>query len=357
MECPPKPKRCIKNTTCNKKTNICTPKTVKCARGTKPGKITKLCELVPNASTKRCPAGSRRNKKTGDCENDFINLCKKHIMVSTLDSVVKTSFLSNKDCTLFLIGERHKTHTKCTEILEMFKALVKENEGLSSPVKIDIMIEYLQKGFSNGVRHKDNLKFLKKYNGQQIFAYENTGLQMNNIRNHFQDCMETRDCSVRVHWTDPTNTYFSLAESKNIHEWLQELEGVDLFDGTWTKNPKITNFFNKEIDMSKLLTENRLVVKEIQKATKINPMFTLDFCTTLFMKFYSDMKKDLPGHWETLVTMQNRFVVDFYNVARIIKLKMKHVICYAGNAHIRNMTFILYALNFKLVHSVDGACL
>lgn len=357
MECPPKPRRCSKNTRCNKKTNICAPKTLKCAIGTKPGKVTKLCEVVPN-KPKRCPAGSRRNK-TGDCENDFIKLCDKHILVSTLDAVVNTSVLSNKNCTIFLIGERHTPHTKCTEILEMFKALIRENEALPKPIKIDIMIEYLQYNFSNLVKHKDYLK--NKYGKHgQVIPYKDTYSQLNNVRNHFQDCMETRDCSARLHWTDPTHTLYTKENpEKNIHEWLHELEesGMNqgLYNTTWLQNPKITNFFNKESDIPKLLTENRIAVKEIQKASKINRNFTMDFCIKIFMKFYADMRKQ--SEWQRLVTMQNRFVVDFYNVARIIKLKMKHVICYAGFVHTRNMTFILSELKFNILHTVDGTCL
>jgi hypothetical protein len=281
-------------------------------------------------------------------------------MVSTLDAVIKTSYLSNNECTIFLIGEKHQPHSKCSEILEMFKSLIKENETLHKPIKIDIMIEYLQKEFAGRARYKDNLKYLKKYDGKQLIPYDKTYTQMNNIRNHFQDCMDTRDCSVRIHWTDPTNTFEyknSKDSDKNISEWLRKLEETDLFTDTWTKNLKITNFFNKEDDMSKLLTENRFVVKEIQKASKINPIFTLDFCTTLFMNFYSNMKKEFGYNWEQLVTYQNRCVMDFYTAARIIKLKMKHVIFYAGNLHTTNVTFILSALNFKLVRSVDGTCL
>ena len=358
MECPPKPKRCIKNTTCNKKTKMCTPKTVRCARGTALGQVTGMCDLVPDASVKRCPAGSRRNKKTGDCENEFITLCKKHIMVSTLDSVIQTSYLSIKDCTVFLIGEKHGKHTKCIEILEMFKALVKENETLPKPIKIDIMIEYLQLDFGFNVRYKSNLKYLNRYVGQQLVDYDPNESQMNNIRGHFQDCMDTHECSVRLHWTDPTTT-FSVDQSKHkIHEWLRELKKTDLFKDTWTTNPKVIAFFNKEGDMSTLLTENQLVVKEIQKATKINPLFTLDFCEKLFMKFYSDMKQKMVGYsWEKLVTYQNRRVMDFYTAARIIKLKMKHVIFYAGHLHTSNLMFILSALKFKLVHSLDGTCI
>jgi hypothetical protein len=337
---------------------MCAPKTLKCALGTKPGKVTKLCELVPHAP-KRCPAGSRRNK-TGNCENDFIKLCEKHIMVSTLDEVVQTSVLSNKNCTIFLIGEKHAPYKKCTEILEMFKALIRENEALPKPIKIDIMIEYLQSTFSNSVIIKDTLTTQKKYNGQQLIPYKDTYVQLNNVRDHFQDCMETRNCSARLHWTDPTNTLYTKEKSeKNIHEWLRELEHSTrehgVYNTTWLLNPKITNFFNQESDIPKLLTENRIAVKEIQKASRINKHFTMDFCIKIFMQFYSDMRKT--SDWPRLVTMQNRFVVDFYNVARIIKLKMNHVICYAGFAHTRNMTVILSELNFNIVRKVDGTCL
>lgn len=342
MECPPKPKRCPNKTTCNKKTKICNPKTVKCSKGTKLNPVTKVCDMRP-FTYKRCPTGSRRNKKSGECENDFIALCNKHIMVPTLDSVVKTSSLSNKDCTVFLIGEQHDTHTKCVEILKMLKQLIKENLALSKPVQIDLMIEYLQSntGYSN-------------------LSYSVKRCQMNNVRKHFNNCIQQRNCPVRVHWTDPTQTFHDklTPHSKDIHDWLYQVARTDFFKDEWTKNKSITKYFNKESDMPTLLTENRFVVKEIKKASKINPVFTIEFATKLFMDSYSNHKKYFyKSSWQKLVKLQTRYVMDFYVAARIIKLKMKNVIYYAGDEHINNIINILTALNFKTIKNVTGKCI
>ena len=336
MECPQKPKRCPNNTTCHKKTKMCTSKTIKCSKGTKLNPVTKVCNVRPS-TYKRCPTGSRRNKKSGECENDFITLCNKHIMVPTLDRVVQTSFLSNKDCTVFLIGELHGKHSKCVEILEMFKQLVKENTTLSKPVQIDLMIEYLQ--FDTVAKGSD---------------YNNDYLQINNIRNHFHDCIQKHNCNTRVHWTDPSYT----RHKKDIHNWLSEISRTEFFKDDWIKNKKITDYFNKESDMPTLLTENRFVVKEIKKASKVNPVFTLEFATKLFMDSYSNNKKIFSeSTWQKLVKLQNRYVMDFYVVARIIKLKMKNVIYYAGNNHIIHIINILTALNFKTIKNVTGKCI
>ena len=337
MECPPKPKRCPNKTTCHKKTKICTAKTVKCSKGTKLNPVTKACDMRP-FTYKRCPTGSRRNKKSGECENDFITLCNKHIMVPTLDSIIKTSSLSNKDCTVFLIGEKHETHTKCVETLDMLKQLVKENSALSKPVQIDLMIEILQ----------SSTVYLPK-------SYRAKNHQLNNIRNHFHDCINTHKCPVRVHWTDPTQTAHP---KEDIHSWLDQLARTDFFTDYWMDNREITDYFNKESDMPKLLTENRFVVKEIKKASKINHAFTLEFATKLFMDSYSKHKKYYyKESWQKLVKLQTRYVMDFYVAARIIKLKMKNVIYYAGDGHIDNIIKILTALNFKTIKNVTGKCI
>jgi hypothetical protein len=251
MECP---KRCPNKTRCNKKTNSCQPKTLKCSTKTKLNTLTRQCDPVPTAM-KRCYAGTKRNKKTGDCENEFINLCKKHIMVSNLDSVIHTSWLTNKDCNIFMIGERHDTHTQCESIFQMFKDMMKENLALSKPIQLDLMIEYLQEDIVN----------LKK------FVLLKKDAQMNFVRVYFQNCIKHHNCPIRVHWTDPSET----SHVRNIPNWLIELSRTGWLDDSWTKNKKITAFFNKESDVPRLLTENRFVVKEIKKEYKINPTFTL----------------------------------------------------------------------------------
>ena len=65
-----KKKRCPNGTHKNKKTGECEKKkqTKRCPNGTRKNKKTGECEKKKQTITKRCPNGTRRNKKTGECE-------------------------------------------------------------------------------------------------------------------------------------------------------------------------------------------------------------------------------------------------------------------------------------------------
>jgi len=329
MECP---KRCPNKTKCNKKINMCVPKTLKCSPTTELNKSTSNCD--PKIVEQKQP------------DDKFIMLCKKHIMGPRLDNVVQTSWLNHKDCNIFMIGELHKKHTKCTAILDMFKSLIRENVVKGGPpVNFDIMIEYLQK---NAVPDKMYLK-----EDTEIKLY-NDEVQLNNLRSFFIKCIKFKNCFMRVHWTDPS-------QADKLTNWLNEMsyeaiENNGLYKDKWIMNPKITKYFKKESDIAKLITENKIVVKEITKATKVNPKFTLKFVTNLFVKIFNDRKKESGLPWKYLVTLQSRRVMDFYTVARIIKSKMKHVIFYAGNSHTETVIKILTELNFKLMDKTNGEC-
>lgn len=335
MECP---KRCPNKTKCNKKINQCVPKTLKCSSKTDLNKTTTNCD--PKLSKQQPDEHARNDKK-------FIMLCKKHILVPSLDNVIQTSWLNHKDCNIFMIGEKHFPHAKCTSILDMFKSLIRDNVmGGGPPVNFDIMIEYLQK---NAVPDKLYLKEDSEIelNGDEI--------QLNNLRIFFAKCIKFKNCFMRVHWTDPS-------QADKIPNWLNEMsyeaiENRGLFKDKWIMNPKITKHIKKESDISKLITENKIVVKEINKATKVNPQFTLKFATDLFVKIFNDKKKKFGLPWKYLVTLQSRRVMDFYTVARIIKSKMKHVIFYAGNSHTETVIKILTELNFKLINKITGTCI
>jgi hypothetical protein len=322
MECP---KRCPNKTRCNKKTNICQTSTKKVG--------------TPVTRLTRCYAGTKRNKKTGDCENDFIQLCKKHILVPTLDKVLATSWVTNKDCNIFMIGEKHARYTKCTSILEMFKTLMDENAARSRPIQIDLMIEYLHKDLF----HDD-------------FPIVNTDAQLNFVRNYFDKCIKKHTCPARVHWTDPTQ--IDPDHHRTIPKWLSLISESKWYDDAWTQNKKITDFFNNESDVPKILTENVFVVKEIEKAAKVNPKFTLAFATKLFMDYFKELRTTYKtSTWQKLVKSQSRHVMDFYVAARIIKSKMKNVIFYAGALHTERLIHILTSLNFKLIRTIDGTCM
>jgi len=268
--------------------------------------------------------------KTRKKSNAFIALGKKHVMRPHLNGVVQSSWLSYKDCNIFTIGEVHESSQKCMDILTMFKALLLDRP---KSLLLDIMIEDLP------------------YDLDAEFETPQLNDQINQIRTFFEPCIKYHNCPVRVHWTDPSESY-----QKIIHEWLLELAKYDFFLDDWTKNKKITPFFKKESDMSKLLTENRIVVKEIHRASKVNPAFTMEFATNIFMKLYEHEKERYKYPWEKLVTLQTRHVMDIYTVARLIKLDMKNIIFYAGYSHTEAVIQILVALHFKINKIVDGKC-
>jgi len=296
--------------------------------------MVKTLRKTSTCKTKKCLHGGNASK--------FISLCKKNILVNNIDRVIETSWLQKNNCNVFLIGEVHNPHQKCKPILDTFKSLIEQNSKLK--LEIDVFVEIFQ---YDTVHVFDKHKVPKQ------------DLQINHVRKYFNKCFTEHNCPMRIHWADPTQTNLE----KNIEPWLLELSKIsfDFFTDDWSKNKKITSFFNKEKDIPRLLTDNRVVVKEITKANAINKHFTLDFATKLFMKIYfKDKEKYIKQYtlfdWKHLVTMQLRSVIDFYVAARIIKSGMKNVIYYAGYAHTTNITNILKELDFKVKESVSGKC-
>ena len=51
-----------------------------------------------------------------------------------------------------------------------------------------------------------------------------------------------------------------------------------------------------------------------------------------------------------------RYVMDYFTVAKIIRLNLKNVIFYGGNAHTSRIITILDLFNFKQMYEVKGAC-
>jgi hypothetical protein len=257
----------------------------------------------------------------------FVRLCRKHIMVNTLDSVDRTAHLANEHTTLFLVGEIHTVHTKCKEILEMFEELVAENSASPQPLIIDFMVELLQ---------HDVIKKAMTVDWGQV--------QIENVRAHFVRCIQTRDCSVRVHWADPTLVY----HERNIPLWLNDMGRLEP-EHAWSA--RIGRHLEDDEDLTKLLTENRLVVKEIGKASRVNPAFTMEFATRLFEEMWDFIDAVVVGGWRYKVWFLARTVVDFYTAARIVKMNMKHAIYYAGAGHTENIIKILTALDFRVIEN------
>lgn len=334
---------------------------MRCPNGTR--RVGKTCQ---GSIRKRCPNGTRRNKEgvcvspmrprlirpdtpdsdyrgstlqsTGSSEH-FIALCKKHILVDNLASVLLTIHLQNGDRNIFLIGEKHQPYknTKCTSILEMFKSLLKENMKSPHPVMIDIMLEYLQS--ATGFKLSSALKFS----------------QLSRVREFLVPCMEKRNCSARVHWTDP-----SQINGKLLPKWLQMLGSEDyyehMFTDKWKEHQEIVNELKTKEDIIKLLTKNPIVMKEMEKANKNHPKF-IEYAVMFFIEIFEKEVKRAKGDWKKCVILQSRRVMDFYTAARIVKGDMKHMIVYAGHAHTATLFHFLGMCGFTIEDYIKGTCI
>jgi hypothetical protein len=268
----------------------------------------------------------------------FVRLCQKHIMVDHLDSVDSTTHVANKDqrITLFLVGETHKPHTKCKAILDMFQELIAENSALEKPLVIDLIVEMLESEIPS-ILANDEFSQPDKF-------------QISNIRKFFVKCIQTRDCPVRVHWADPSRT------ERVMPEWLYILNQVAKpSSSSWYKdNPILRKFMRHEGELPKLLTENTMVVKEIEKASEVNPTYSLRFVKAVFKR----MSSEIHPVWQQRVFTLSRAVMDFYTIARIIKLNMSHVIFYGGDNHMDRVLYILNYMGFDILarQEKSGEC-
>jgi len=367
MPIEPKLLRCPKGTRRNKKTGLCEP-TLKGSNSlgkviTVPkGNTSPIASKLKESKVLRCPKGTRRNKKTGICdptlktrigehisdkeglvsafksgtsnpgENPFIALCKKYIMNSKLDNVYRKVWMNKEDCNIFTIGEQHKPHQKCMSILDMFKKLLRENT--KNPVHIDLLIELLP---------------------VDVYTYALNGyydvVQMGQVRQFLAPCVQTKgSCSnVHVHWADTGKDI-----KDRLPKWIKELNNYNLplVGLHWKENPDISRVLRNKEDVSKILTENVMTVKEINKAEKIFPNFTIKFAVDLFMGWVTWGEGEYG--WIYNAGMISRWVMDFYTAARIIKSKFKNVIFYAGNTHTEHVIEILTKLGFSTVESVLG---
>ena len=286
---------------------------------------------------------------------DFMRLCAKHIMVSDLDGVVETTWLNNNDsCNIFLIGETHKVYTKCQKIFDMFTRLINDEDYTSlldpSNREIDLMLELSQ---------QDAFSLTKTFKKGSVNE-GNDSLQINNVRRLFRECVLSRvknNCTVRVHWTDPTSTN----ETDYDDLWLNKLEKYTLdLDASWTEDPVIAAELKGESDIYKLITKNKKVVKEIKKATRKNKKFTLDFVKTILKGEYDRLLFEfgfiIGNNWKSIVIWLLRCVMDIYTVARIFSFEMKNVIIYGGNRHTIRIKRMLSKFNFKTIKVVKGEC-
>jgi hypothetical protein len=179
--------------------------------------------------------------------------------------------------------------------------------------------------------------------------------QMSRVREFLVPCMKTRNCSARVHWTDPTQI-----NGKLLPKWLQligsEAYYKHMFTDKWKEQPEIVAELKTKKDIIKLLTENPIVMKEMEKANRKHPKF-IEYAVMFFNENFEKQVNYEKGKWEKCVIYQSRRVMDFYTAARIVKGDMKHMIIYAGQSHTNNMLRFLGMCGFTLEDYIKGTCI
>ena len=343
--------RCRKKCNDNQERNIEKDRCLKkCNDNQERNPETSRCK-IKYSSPKKIKFSKKSPKKQLEETTKFIDLCEKIIMTDKLDHVITNTWLNNNDnCNIFLIGEEHLQHnnSKCIGILDMFRNLLEKNTN--NEANIDLFIEILNEHVVN--------------NDKYLSGYHNNNLQMNNIRNEFMNCIKSKKCpNIRVHWADPTMISKTHKRYEELPFWLQKLQEYNNYEKfkNWKTDEIILKDFNQydnENDILKLLTENEIVMKEIRRASRINPNFEIEKIKSIFLKIYY-IQKIRYKHLEQYIVifLMYKTVMDFYTIARIIKLNLKNVIIYAGNNHTDNIIFILNKyFGFNIEKKIIGKC-
>jgi hypothetical protein len=276
---------------------------------------------------------------------NFIECMQRHVM--SLPTITST-WLQKEDCNIFLLGE---THSTSKGVYEMFVSLLKDLPTRNVP-RIDLMLEVTQESDLNFYTNRHlrsaalHFDILSKESGE-----------LNKVRHLLSQCSRTRDCELNVHWMDP-NTMFKVFHldkpcgakgvkgADRLPRWIYELSKIPI-SKTAEFNHRIQDKLQSPDDLIKLLTEHCVVKKEIERASKVHPQFTMDFAIPLFLEFINKYSK-YKLVWRAQLSL--RAAIDFYTAARIIKSRMKNVMVYGGNSHTSNIITILSRLGFQVKH-------
>jgi hypothetical protein len=279
-------------------------------------------------------------------QKTFVDLANEHFMNSNLEMVQTKYHFSKGNVNIFIIGEIHGTRNYTAigiyEAFETFYDIVKDT------IQVDILIEA-----SDDYINKSFIKY-RPYND-----YIN---QINNVRTLFYDCMFEHNCNkVKVHWIDgdysnndemvskkfehrlAAETHIRRNALAEMPPWIRTFlkDNVNK-NGSLKENPELIERFKTMEGVLTLLTENTIVMKELDKSHEIEGKFDLAFAIKFLTRIYEIAKK------ENKILDVARAVIDIYTVARMIKSQMKNVIIYNGAFHSDNVAMILTQLSYTL---------
>ena len=294
-------------------------------------------------------------------ERDTFIEMGKYIMGTSLEAVMNKFWIQKGDCNIFLIGENHQQRNfKCIGINEMFTTLIQIIEKVDIKPPIDIMLEIKQNQVHD-IRFKPPDMLLSRWG---LLLGNPTTLQINQVRNLLGSCIyKANHCPVKVHWSDSNGMLPYANQDIDYTYSLDHFPVARAYEAYPSRMKDITNLpfgSPNEIDIPDdeivdFLTHHLILKKEIEKAEKVNPSFTMDFSKTIFKEFI----KQVNAHAQSdHLLFKMRYIIDFYTSARIIAKGMKNVIVYGGDVHIQNVVHILSKLDYNIVqHSTNVRCL
>ena len=346
-----------------------------------PPKIASNRIMISRAETRKRERGSRKQTRKGVNHKSkavqfaqssaFVDLCNADIMNTSLEFVEHKSWLSKGKVNIFIIGEVHSYRNyEEVGIFEMFEQLVGKIKDRDTFV--DILLE-----ISEGTTNRDVEFYMRT---PELPDAESR--QLENVRDLFRRCIGKHNCGkIRVHWVD--NMEFSTSSTYKtpnkfipwhltsvrtaldaMPEWLinfyRDYNNHKYDNDYYDIDTSFQDRFQRDEDLLKLLDENTIVLKEIDKAANVQlheeTIFNREFARTILIELIQSWTDDVRGYKGKIYDTA-RTVMDLYTVARMIKSNMKNVIIYVGGFHAENIVFILRRLGYipnEIIERVVG---
>ena len=298
--------------------------------------------------------------RTDEVISIFNHLCYSNIFGCNIDGVIQKVHLNNSDnCNIFLIGEMHKRHDNphLQSINDILKTIADTNENDNGDIlKIDLLIEM----FPTNVDGDNSTNF-------------NDEFQINQVRETFKLIIKNKKInSFFAHWCDPFNISKEKKNYDDFPTWLKQANELILQSMSqnmtsnffrWSNDPYIKKFFapfERPDDIHKLLTENKIFMKELGKVQTQNDIYDIDYFKVIFSDIFN-ITKEQASSLQSSLTQENknnliifnmwRTVMDMYTITRILCKNLKNVIFYGGANHSERIMYILIKyFNFKVIN-------
>lgn len=285
----------------------------------------------------------------------FVELCREHIIYKEI-AVMKKYELSKEDMNIYMLGEKLgygnvEVNDTCVNTLEMFESLINEFKKIGDYVNVDLLLDVTQKDTLDITWEQQKLELSDNIDDKIAAVNRYVEHDTERVRYVFNDCMVKKNCVMKVHWLNPN-------DHSKVPQWMTDLHS-NYF--TWQKYKgdfidkieKITDSLQLQTELFRLVTENPVIMSEINNASAINQSFNLPFLKHHFNKV---VQLQLEGKSLKEITfLCLRRAKSYYAVARIIKSKMKNVIIYLNYEDADDIKYIFMLLEYR--HYATTGCI